>query len=136
MKLSLPGPWSDAGILFLRLGTGITMIVHGWIKFAAGEQFLTTVGTNWSAVLGFHSQAYLFGVFVALCQTLGGTLIAFGFLARPAALVLTFVMAVGAVMVFQKTGMTFKDWSHPFEAALTCFAIFLIGSGRFAIGRA
>lgn len=131
MNLSLPGPWPAAGILFLRLGTGITMIVHGWIKFAGGEAFLKIVGANWSAVLGFHSQAYLWGIFVAFCQILGGALIALGLLARPAALVLTFVMAVGAVMVFQ-AGMPFKEWSHPFEAALTCLAIAILGSGRFA----
>ena len=136
MKKILPGPWPDAGILFLRLGTGITMIVHGWLKFAGGESFLKIVGTNWSAVLGFHSGPLYWGIFVALCQMLGGALIALGLLARPSALVLTFVMAVGAIMVFQKAGMTFKEWSHPFEAALTCLAIAILGSGRFAWDKA
>jgi len=135
MKKLLPGPWPDAGILFLRLGTGITMIFHGGIKFAGGEPFLTTVGTNWSAALGIHSQPFLWGIFVALAQTLCGSLIALGVLARPAALVLTFVMAVGAVMVFEKTGTTFKDWSHPAEAALTCLAIAIMGCGRFGFDR-
>ena len=131
MKQILPSPCPDLGNLFLRLGTGATMIVHGWIKFAGGEPFLKIVGTNWSAALGIHFEPYFWGIFVALSQVLGGALIAIGLLSRPAALVLTFVMAVGAVMVFEKAGMSFKDWSHPFEAALTCFAIFLMGSGRF-----
>jgi len=135
MKITLPGPWPDAGSLFLRLGTGITMIVHGAIKFDGGESFLRTVGTNWSAVLGIHFAPFFWGIFVALCQVLGGGLIAIGFLTRPAALVLTFVMAVGAVMVFQKTGMTFKEWSHPFEAALTCLAIAIMGAGRYGFDR-
>lgn len=135
MQPLLPGPWPHAGMLVLRLGTGLTMIVHGWLKFAGGESFLTTVGTNWSAAIGIHFAPLAWGIFVALTQTLGGLLIAIGFLARPAAVLLTFVMAVGAVMVFEKSGMTFKDWSHPFEAALTCLAIAIMGTGRFALSR-
>lgn len=134
MKINIPGPWPDAGILILRLGTGITMIVHGWIKFAGGEPFLKIVGTNWSAALGIHFAPLFWGIFVALCQTLGGALIALGLLVRPASLILTFVMAVGAVMVF-KAGLPFKEWSHPFEAALTCLAIAIIGAGRFGFDR-
>jgi len=130
---TLPGPWPDTGMLLLRLGTGITMIVHGWLKFAGGEPFLTTVGTNWGGTIGIHFTPFLVGIFVALAQALGGLLIALGFLARPAAILLTFVMAVGAVMVFEKTGTTFKDWSHPLEAALTCLAIAVMGTGKFAI---
>ena len=133
MKSLLPGPWPETGMLLLRLGTGLTMIVHGWLKFAGGESFLTTVGTNWSAAIGIHFSPLAWGIFVAASQTLGGLLIAVGFLARPAAIVLTFVMAVGAVMVFEKTGSTFKEWSHPFEAALTCLAIAVMGTGKIAI---
>ncbi|WP_295402299.1 DoxX family protein [uncultured Thiocystis sp.] len=133
MKPFLPGPWPDLGILFLRLGAGITMMVHGGLKFAGGQSFLSTVGANWSAAIGIHFAPLSWGIFVALVQTLGGLLIAVGFLSRPAAILLTFVMAVGAVMVYQKTGMTFKEWSHPLEAALTCLAIFVMGSGRFSL---
>jgi putative oxidoreductase len=131
----LPPPSPDIGNLFLRLGTGVTMFIHGWLKFAGGEAFLKTVGTNWSAVLGLHSQPLYWGIFVAVCQTLGGILIALGLLARPASLVLTFVMTIGAIMVFEKAGTSFKDWSHPAEAALTCFAIAIMGSGRFGLDR-
>ena len=134
MKISLPGPWPDTGLLVLRLATGLTMVVHGWLKFQGGEPFLTIVGTKWSAALGIHFAPLFWGIFVAASQTLGGTLIALGLLARPAALVLTFVMAVGAVMVFEM-GQPFKEWSHPFEAALTCLAIAIIGSGIFSFDK-
>jgi uncharacterized membrane protein YphA (DoxX/SURF4 family) len=108
------------------------MIFHGGIKFAGGEAFLTKVGTNWSAVLGMHSEPFYWGIFVALSQTLCGLLMAIGVLTRAAALVLTFVMGVGGVMVFQM-GLPFKEWSHPTEAALTCMAIALMGAGRLAL---
>ena len=134
MKISLPGPWPDFGLLILRLGTGLTMVVHGWLKIAGGETLLTTVGTNWGGTIGIHFAPFLVGLFVALSQLLGGLLISLGFFARPAALLLAFVMAVGAVMVYNKTGTTFRDWSHPLEAAITCLAIAFIGTGRFTLG--
>lgn len=131
----LSASYPDFGNLILRLGTGLTMIVHGWLKFSGGEPFLTAVGTNWSAAIGIHFAPHFWGIFVAAAQTLGGALIALGIFCRPAALLLTFVMAVGAVMVFERAGMSFKDWSHPFEAALTCIAIALMGTGRFGLDK-
>lgn len=134
MKSLLPAPWPDAGNLFLRLGTGIAMIVHGWPKITGGtpawEHSAAVFG-----VIGIHFWPVFWGFLVALSQTLGGALIALGFLARPAALMLGFVMALAAVMVFQKTGGNFSEWSHPGEAAVTCFAIFLLGTGRYSLGK-
>lgn len=131
---SLPATSSDIGYLFLRLATGLTLLTHGYFKFAGGETFLTTVGTNWSAALGIHFAPFFWGIFVATVQTLGGLLIALGFLTRTASSLMAFVMLVGAVMVFEK-GLPFKDWSHPFEAGLTCIAIAIMGSGQLSLSR-
>jgi len=109
------------------------MVAHGWLKLIGGEHVWAAVGANWAGTLGIHSTPVVWGLIVALCQTLCGALIAIGFLARPAALVLAFVMAVAAPMAFQLSHGDFKLWSHPAEAAVTCLAIFMMGTGRFAL---
>lgn len=96
------------------------------------------MGTIWrcaalTGVLGIHFMPVVFGFLVALSQALGGLLIAAGLFTRVAAFILAFVMGLAAVMVFQKTGGVFKEWSHAAEAAVACFAIALIGSGRFGL---
>lgn len=131
MKIHLPGPWPDLGCLFLRVGFGFAMVVHGWPKIAGGTSAWEHSGAGIAGVVGIHFLPTFWGFLVALSQTLGGALIAIGFLARPAAFVLGVVMALAAVMVFQVSGGNFKEWSHPAEAAVTCFAIVLIGTGRF-----
>lgn len=124
----------DIGYLFLRLATGLTLAVHGWQKFVGGESFLTVVGTNWSGALGIHFAPLFWGIFVATAQVLGGFLVAVGLWLRPAASVLAFVMLVGALMVWG-ADKPFKEWSHPFEAGLTCIAIAIMGSGQYSLSR-
>jgi len=131
MKLSLTGPWPDLGNLVLRVGIGLEMFVYGWPKITAGTSLWEHSGAALSGVLGIHFLPVVWGVLIALSQALGGALIAIGFFARPAAFVLAFVMGLAAVMVFQTSGGNFKEWAHPAEAALACFAIALMGTGRF-----
>ena len=127
----LPPTWPNVGNLFLRVGTGVAMIIHGWPKILSGTAGWEHSGAALTAVIGIHFWPVAWGLFIALSQTLGGALIAIGFLTRPAALILALVMTVAAVMVFQKTDGNFKEWSHPAEAAITCFAIVMMGTGRF-----
>ena len=136
MKFSLPGPWPDAGNFILRFGTGIAMVVHGWPKISGGAAVWEHSGAGIAGVVGIHFWPVFWGFLVAVSQTLGGALIAVGFLARPAAIALTIVMGLAAVMVFQLTGGNFKEWSRPAEAALTCLAIAVMGTGRFAWDKA
>lgn len=131
MKTVLPCPWAAIGILVLRLGIGFEMMVYGWVKIAGGTVVWENVGAALSGVLGIHFMPVVFGFFVAFAQALGGLLMAAGLFTRAAAFVLAFVMGLAAVMVFQKTGGIFKEWSHPAEAAVACLAIALIGAGRF-----
>lgn len=127
----LPSPWPNLGNLFLRVGIGFAMIVHGWPKILSGTAGWEHSGALFTAVMGFQFFPVVWGLLIALSQTLGGALIAIGFLTRPAALILALVMSVAAVMVFQNTGGNFKEWSHPAEAAIACFAIVMMGTGRF-----
>ena len=133
MNNLLSCPWATIGILVLRLGIGFEMAIYGWPKIAAGTAFWEQSGAALTGVLGIHFMPVVFGFLVALSQALGGLLIAAGLFTRAAAFVLAFVMGLAAVMVFQKTGGIFKEWSHPAEAAVACLAIALIGAGRFGL---
>lgn len=133
MKFPLPGPWPDAGNFILRLGVGIAVTVHGWPMISGGAAAWERIGAAIAGAAGIHFWPVFWGFLFALSQTVGGALIAAGFLARPAALVLAILMGLAAVAVFHFSGGNFKEWSVPAEAALTCLAIAVMGTGRFAI---
>jgi putative oxidoreductase len=107
------------------------MFIHGWPKIIGGSAGWEHAGAALAAVVGIHFWPTVWGFLVALCQTLGGAMIAIGFLARPFSIALSFIMVLASVMVYQKTGGDFKQWSHPAESAIACLAMAIMGTGRF-----
>lgn len=134
MNLSWLGQYRDVGILILRAGIGVMMVLHGWPKLAGGQQAWEKVGSAMEH-LGISFWPVLWGFLAAMSETVGGALLAVGFLTRLAALFLAATMAVATVMVFRVSGGVFTEWSHPAEVGIVCLAFVLIGGGRFSIDR-
>jgi putative oxidoreductase len=122
----------DLGLLVVRfIFGGLMLINHGYGKIfgggsiGPGADFVRTVER-----LGFPSPT-LFAWAGALTEFGCSVLVAIGLLTRPAALALTFMMAVAAFG---------RHWSDPLEKKemallymATFFLILLIGGGRFSI---
>ncbi len=134
LRLQWLAPYRDFGLLFLRVGLGVMMILHGWPKLAGGEAVWVKVGGAMEH-LGIAFLPAVWGFLAAVAETLGGFLLVIGFLTRPAALALTGVMAVATLMVYRTSGGEFREWSHPAEVGIVCLAIVLIGAGRYSVDR-
>ncbi|MCX7929512.1 MAG: DoxX family protein [Chlorobi bacterium] len=112
-------------LLTLRLWTGAMMLYHGGLKLFGGmDRFLETVTVK----LGLPAPL---GWAAALTEFVGGALLVFGFLVRPAALATAVVMAVAAF------GAHASDpWSRK-EFALCYFvlsiAIAIAGAGDYSL---
>lgn len=134
LQLQWLAPYRDLGLLLLRVGLGVMMILHGWPKLAGGEAAWVRVGSAMEHI-GIAFLPAVWGFLAAMAETLGGFLLAIGFLTRAAALALAGVMAVATVMVYRTTGGEFREWSHPAEVGIVCLALVLIGAGRYSIDR-
>ena len=122
--------WVDIGLLVLRLGFGIGFLFfHGWGKITGGAERWTGVG---GAVenLGIGFGHTYFGFIGSIAESVGGLLIALGFLFRPAALLLAGTMFVAWVM-HVTTGQGTP--AHAFKNFWVALGLALIGPGRYSV---
>lgn len=122
--------WVDVGLLVLRLGFGLGFIFfHGWGKLTGGPERWAGVGSSVEH-LGIGFGHAFFGFLAAFAESIGGLLIATGFLFRPAALLLAgtmFVAWVGHVTTGNGTP------AHAFKNMWVAVGLALIGPGRYSI---
>lgn len=122
--------WVDMGLLVLRLGFGLGFFYfHGWAKLAGGPERWAGVG---GAVehLGIGFGHTFFGFLGAFAESIGGLMIATGFLFRPAALLIAGTMFVAWVMhVTTGNGTP----AHAFKNMWVALGLALIGPGRYSV---
>lgn len=121
----------DHGLLLLRVGLGLSFVVHGWPKLAGGAESWAKLGST-MAGLGITFGYTFWGLAAAVAETLGGLLLALGFATRPTALLLAFTMVV-AVKMHVDDGEGFRGYSHALEDLIAFAAIVLMGPGRFSL---
>ncbi len=134
MKLAFLGKYTDFALVFMRVGLGAMMVFHGWPKLAGGAEKWEQVGGAMAA-LGITIFPVFWGLMAALAETIGGVLIAIGFLTRLNCIALTFVMCVAAIMHLH-AGDGLKVASHAIELGIVFFSLLFIGPGRFSVDRA
>ena len=117
------------GILVLRLALGISMAYHGYLKFLGGASGLYKVGAM-LATLGIPGYFEFFGAMAAICEFLGGILVAFGLFTRLGAFLLAGVLFT-ATLLHVDAG--FFAWDYPSQMGFAALAIFFMGGGRYSV---
>ena len=133
MILSWLSKYRDLGLLFLRVGIGTMMVLHGWPKLAGGIQQWEKLGKAMSLV-GISFCPGFWGFSSAMVETVGGVLIVLGFCFRPVAILMTFNFIVATVFLY-KTTAQFIEWSRPAETMILFFSLIFIGAGKYSIDR-
>lgn len=122
--------WVDIGLLVLRLGFGLGFIYfHGWGKLMGGPEQWAGVGSSVEH-LGIGFGHTVFGFLAAFAESIGGLMIAAGFLFRPAALLVAGTMFVAWVMHIS-TGRGTP--ANAFKNMWVAVGLSLIGPGRYSI---
>ncbi len=120
---------NDWALLALRLGVGITFLVHGLQKRAM-----------WKAQPSAQMPASLLGVLrlLSVAEPLGGLAVLTGFLSQLAAAGLAIVM-MGAirlkVAVLHKRFTGDGGWELDFILLAAAIALFILGAGQLALDR-
>ncbi|SKB74052.1 DoxX family protein [Daejeonella lutea] len=127
------GKYRNTGLLIVRLGLGVMMMLHGYPKFLGGPD-------NWAAVggsmkyLGITFAPEVWGLLAAAAETFGGFLLLIGLAFRPVCLILTFTMLVAAV-THLKTSSDYMDAAHAIELGFVFFGLAFIGPGRYSVDK-
>jgi putative oxidoreductase len=125
----------DLGLLILRIGVGLSFVVHGWPKLLAGP-------ARWGALggamgnLGIDFAPEAFGFLAMLAELGGGILLLVGHWVRPASAAMAFTMLVATISHLSR-GDGYGSASHALELCVVFIALVLIGPGsyRVRIGR-
>jgi len=127
----------DLGILILRLGIGLTMLIfHGWAKLTGGTEMWTQVGGAMDS-FGFGLPAAFWGFLAAFAESIGSAMLALGLLFRPITLMLAFTMFVAALVHLNMPPENPNaGWSGASSAIVhlcVYVGLFFAGAGRFAV---
>ncbi len=124
--------YSDAGILFLRIGIGFAFIfVHGWGKIMGGPELWGKLGGS-MANMGITFAPVFWGFMASLAEFGGGILILLGLFTRPASAFLAFTMLVA----FMQHTSKLDPWNraiYPMEMFAVFMALLFIGAGKYSI---
>jgi putative oxidoreductase len=124
--------YRDEGLLILRLGFGLGFVwFHGLPKLTGGAERMAGTGRAMES-LGISAAPEWFGLAAAVAETVGGLMLAAGFLFRPATLAIAAVMFVATVNHFV-TGQGTP--AHSFKNAFVLLGLFFVGPGRYSVDR-
>ena len=121
----------QAGWLILRVGIGISIFLHGYPKITGGVETWTMVGSTMSS-FGINFAPAFWGFLAAFAESVGGLLMALGLFFRPAALLLTGLMAV-ALATHLVAGDNFMIFGHSMDLLIVFAASILIGAGKYSL---
>jgi len=133
MILSWLSQYRDLGLLFLRVGIGTMMVLHGWPKLAGGIHHWEKLGKA-TAHIGISFFPGFWGFSSAMIETIGGVLLVLGFCFRPVAILMTLNFVVASVVLYKTTDQ-FIEWSRPAELLILFFGLIFIGPGKYSIDR-
>lgn len=122
----------DLGLLFYRIVFGLSMMAHGYFKFAGGEQTLYNIGHT-MAQFGVPDGFLLLGMAAAAAELLGGFLIILGFLTRLGGLLIAFTLLIAT---YAALGGGFFKWDYPSQMMFGAIMLFIAGPGRYSVDSA
>ena len=131
MKLQFLGTYRNLGLLILRLGVGVSFMLHGAPKMFGGPATWEKLGGAMGA-LGISVAPTFWGFMAAFSEFAGGIFVILGFYFRPAVLLMTITMAVALNMHVAK-GDPFTTYSHALELAVVFLGLAFVGPGKFSI---
>jgi putative oxidoreductase len=122
--------YKDLGLLIMRIGLGISFLIHGVPKLMGGPEKWEALGGAMGA-LGISFAPVFWGFMAGLSEAGGGILLIIGLFFRPACLILAITMAVALNMHISK-GDPFMVYSHALEDGIVFISLILIGPGKYA----
>jgi len=132
-------PYSDWGLLILRLATGIIFLVHGWPKLNPNSPMKGPAGFgSFLKQMGVPLPIF-FGWVVALLETVGVVLLILGLGTRILAVLFAIDMLVATFVAkrrVMKVGFTAQQatgWEFDFALLAISLALLFTGSGSIAL---
>ena len=127
----------DLGLLVLRVGVGVTMLLHGWNHVFGGGKLAGT--GRWFESMGMK-PGWLHARLATATELGAGLLFALGLLTPLAAAGIIALMVVAGITAHRKNGFFIfrpgQGWEYVMNLAIAAFAVAAIGAGEWSIDHA
>lgn len=133
IKMQFLAPFGDFGLLLLRLGVGITFLVHGTPKIMGGPETWAKLGGAMS-MLGIDFLPVFWGFMAAFAEFAGAVSMILGWMYRPFMVMLSVTMFV-AMMFHINKGDSFNIYSNAMHMLAVFIACIFIGPGKFSLDK-
>lgn len=131
IKTRKRGKFRNIGLVILRVGLGIMMILHGYPKMFGGPEMWTEVGTAMQ-YLGINWAPMFFGFIAGVTEFFGGIFLILGLFFTPTVFFLLVVMIVATAKSLG-IGDGFAGYSHSIEVGIVFLSMILIGPGKYSL---
>ncbi|MEM6842930.1 MAG: DoxX family protein [Bacteroidota bacterium] len=121
------------GLLIIRIGFGVSFIVHGLPKLMGGVERWEKLGGTMEN-LGITFLPAFWGFMASFAECVGGLCLILGILWVPALLLLIATMVVAAVMHISN-GDGYGSTSHSLESGIVFIALLVTGPGKHRISK-
>lgn len=121
----------NIGLLILRIGLGIMLILHGYPKMFGGPNTWVEVGKA-TQYLGIDFAPMFFGFMAGVTEFFGGIFLLFGLFFTPSVILLFIVMLVATAKNIG-IGEEFANYSHSIEMAIVFLSLMFIGAGKYSL---
>lgn len=130
--LSQLGNYKNGGLLVMRIGLGVMMVVHGLPKIAQPQ--------NWAGlgesmgVLHIHFWPAFWGFMAALTEAVGGLFTILGLWFRIVCLFMIFLFVVASLYHFHN-GDSIQEASHAIELGFVYLGLLFVGPGKHSVDK-
>ena len=128
------GKYRNTGMLIVRIGLGVMMMIHGFPKLAGGVEMWTGLGGSMK-VIGIDFFPVGWGFMAAVTESIGGLFLLLGLFFRPASLLLLFTMIVAGIVHLSDPKQGIMDASHAIELGVVFLGLVFIGPGKYSIDK-
>jgi putative oxidoreductase len=127
------GKYRNTGLLIIRIGLGVMIMLHGYPKLLGGPEKWEAVGSSMK-YLGITFTPVLWGFIAAVIETFGGFLILLGLAFRPVCLLLVCIMVVAAATHLH-TSDNYMEASQAIEVGFVFLGLAFIGPGKYSVDK-
>ena len=128
------GKYRNTGILIIRIGLGVMMMLHGFPKLSGGVEMWTQLGGSMK-IIGIDFFPVGWGFIAAATESIGGLFLFIGLFFRPVNALLIFTMIIASMVHLSDPKQGIVDASHAIELAVVFLGLLFIGPGRYSIDK-
>jgi len=125
--------YRDIGLLILRVGLGVTFIIHGFPTIFGGPEAWGEAGMAMQHI-GVDFGPVFFGFIAGAIELLGGLFLMLGLFFTPT-LILLFLLMIFVTAIGIGAGEPFLKYSHGIEMAIVFLSLLFIRAGKYNLDK-